>query len=153
MNVEIGTEAVQLPEKEYINGTFVAVQNRHQQSHISWASPFRSPRKVWFDKKRGKFVTVGSEKKKKETIGERRRWEGGEGMLSNIRREKERKENRPCKNSWLSDKWWIISFHWSSLSKSYQMIGSSYYHFLHTFEAKIVWKGWKERKTSVINVV
>jgi hypothetical protein len=34
MNVEIGTEAVQLPEKEYINGTFVAVQNRHQ-SQIS----------------------------------------------------------------------------------------------------------------------
>jgi hypothetical protein len=24
MNVEIGTEAVQLPEKEYINGIFVA---------------------------------------------------------------------------------------------------------------------------------
>jgi hypothetical protein len=26
MNVEIGTEAAQLPEKEYINGIFVAVQ-------------------------------------------------------------------------------------------------------------------------------
>jgi hypothetical protein len=26
MNVEIGTEALQLPEKEYINGIFVAVQ-------------------------------------------------------------------------------------------------------------------------------
>jgi hypothetical protein len=25
MNVEIGTEAVQFPEKEYINGIFVAV--------------------------------------------------------------------------------------------------------------------------------
>jgi hypothetical protein len=25
MNVEIGTEAVQFPEKEYINGTFLAV--------------------------------------------------------------------------------------------------------------------------------
>ncbi len=25
MNVEIGTEAAQLPEKEYINGIFVAV--------------------------------------------------------------------------------------------------------------------------------
>ncbi len=25
MNVEIGTEATQLPEKEYINGIFVAV--------------------------------------------------------------------------------------------------------------------------------
>jgi hypothetical protein len=26
MNVEIGTEAVQSPEKEYLNGIFVAVQ-------------------------------------------------------------------------------------------------------------------------------
>jgi hypothetical protein len=26
MNVEIGTEAAQFPEKEYINGIFVAVQ-------------------------------------------------------------------------------------------------------------------------------
>ena len=25
MNVEIGTEAMQFPEKEYINGTFVSV--------------------------------------------------------------------------------------------------------------------------------
>ncbi len=28
MNVEIGTEAAQFPEKEYINGNFVAVQTR-----------------------------------------------------------------------------------------------------------------------------
>jgi hypothetical protein len=28
MNVEIGTEAAQFPEKEYINGIFVAVQLR-----------------------------------------------------------------------------------------------------------------------------
>jgi hypothetical protein len=28
MNVEIGTEAAQFPEKEYINGIFVAVHNR-----------------------------------------------------------------------------------------------------------------------------
>jgi hypothetical protein len=27
MNVEIGTEATQFPEKEYINGIFVAVQS------------------------------------------------------------------------------------------------------------------------------
>jgi hypothetical protein len=27
MNVEIGTEAEQFPEKEYINGIFVAVQS------------------------------------------------------------------------------------------------------------------------------
>ncbi len=27
MNVEIGTEAAQFPEKEYINGIFVAVHN------------------------------------------------------------------------------------------------------------------------------
>jgi hypothetical protein len=26
MNVEIGTEAAQFPEKEYINGIFIAVQ-------------------------------------------------------------------------------------------------------------------------------
>jgi hypothetical protein len=32
MNVEIGTEAAQFPEKEYINGIFVAVQiwNTHR---------------------------------------------------------------------------------------------------------------------------
>ena len=29
MNVEIGTEAGQFPEKEYINGIFVAVQGQH----------------------------------------------------------------------------------------------------------------------------
>jgi hypothetical protein len=28
MNVEIGTEAPQFPEKEYINGIFLAVQNK-----------------------------------------------------------------------------------------------------------------------------
>ncbi len=28
MNVEIGTEAEQFPEKEYINGIFIAVQAR-----------------------------------------------------------------------------------------------------------------------------
>jgi hypothetical protein len=28
MNVEIGTEAAQFPEKEYINGIFIAVQCR-----------------------------------------------------------------------------------------------------------------------------
>jgi hypothetical protein len=28
MNVEIGTEAAQFPEKEYINGIFVAVQKK-----------------------------------------------------------------------------------------------------------------------------
>jgi hypothetical protein len=31
MNVEIGTEAVQFPEKENINGIFVAVQGAHGQ--------------------------------------------------------------------------------------------------------------------------
>ncbi len=29
MNVEIGTEAVQFPEKEYINGIFIAVLYRN----------------------------------------------------------------------------------------------------------------------------
>ncbi len=39
MNVDIGTEAAQLPEKEHINGIFVAVQADiilpHPQSFIS----------------------------------------------------------------------------------------------------------------------
>jgi hypothetical protein len=33
MNVEIGTEAVQFPEKEFINGIFVAVW--HPKPHIN----------------------------------------------------------------------------------------------------------------------
>jgi hypothetical protein len=33
MNVEIGTEAAQFPEKEYINGIFVAVQNTFYTIH------------------------------------------------------------------------------------------------------------------------
>ncbi len=33
MNVEIGTEAAQFPEKEYINGIFVAV--RHPEQAVS----------------------------------------------------------------------------------------------------------------------
>ncbi len=32
MNVEIGTEAAQFPEKEYINGIFFAVQPKHYLS-------------------------------------------------------------------------------------------------------------------------
>jgi hypothetical protein len=32
MNVEIGTEAVQFPEKEYIKGIFLAVQSRRSGS-------------------------------------------------------------------------------------------------------------------------
>jgi hypothetical protein len=35
MNVEIGTEAAQFPEKEYINGIFVALQPCHISGHIS----------------------------------------------------------------------------------------------------------------------
>jgi hypothetical protein len=36
MNVEIGIEAVQFPENEYITGIFFAVQGLHgQQSHCS----------------------------------------------------------------------------------------------------------------------
>jgi hypothetical protein len=34
MNVDIGTEAAQFPEKEYINGIFVAVRSRISQA---WA--------------------------------------------------------------------------------------------------------------------
>jgi hypothetical protein len=34
MNVEIGTEATQFPEKKYIYAIFVAVQARSQKTHI-----------------------------------------------------------------------------------------------------------------------
>jgi hypothetical protein len=40
MNVEIGMEAAQFPEKEYINGIFVAVQQlllqRNNNARFSW---------------------------------------------------------------------------------------------------------------------
>jgi hypothetical protein len=41
MNVEIGTEAAQFPEKEYTNGIFVAVQKRilrYMWWNCSWSS-------------------------------------------------------------------------------------------------------------------
>jgi hypothetical protein len=39
MNVEIGAEAAQFPEKEYINGIAVAVQESHKsRKHISKGS-------------------------------------------------------------------------------------------------------------------
>jgi hypothetical protein len=47
MNVEIGAEAAQFPEKEYINGIAVAVQNKplqwyRPQANIMWpGSPFK----------------------------------------------------------------------------------------------------------------
>ncbi len=45
MNVEIGTEAVQFPEKEYINGIFVAVHIFIERWTKNW---FRSY-KNWFN--------------------------------------------------------------------------------------------------------
>jgi hypothetical protein len=39
MNVEIGTEAAQFPEKEYINGIFVAVWSRTKHSDIAKEPP------------------------------------------------------------------------------------------------------------------
>jgi hypothetical protein len=36
MNVEIGAEAAQFPEKEYINGIAVAVQNNVSNSVSAW---------------------------------------------------------------------------------------------------------------------
>ena len=39
MNVEIGTETAQFPEKEYINGIFVAVQHRTIGISIDLAQP------------------------------------------------------------------------------------------------------------------
>jgi hypothetical protein len=38
MNVEIGTEAAQLPEKKYINGIFVAVNG--SKAIIQFSDPF-----------------------------------------------------------------------------------------------------------------
>jgi hypothetical protein len=38
MNAEIGTEAVQFPENEYINGIFVAVQKRILWRNCPWSS-------------------------------------------------------------------------------------------------------------------
>jgi hypothetical protein len=47
MNVEIGTEAVQFPEKEYINGIILAVNRpwniiRRQHLEVSWRSAINS---------------------------------------------------------------------------------------------------------------
>jgi hypothetical protein len=44
MNVEIGTEAAQFPEKEYINGIFLAVHLKVMGQHTAyklslWAGP------------------------------------------------------------------------------------------------------------------
>jgi hypothetical protein len=41
MNVEIGTEAVQFPEKEYINGIFVAVYSNFLTKKICSRAQFR----------------------------------------------------------------------------------------------------------------
>ncbi len=38
MNVEIGAEAAQFPEKEYINGIAVAVYNKGERSYRSLLS-------------------------------------------------------------------------------------------------------------------
>ncbi len=43
-NVEIGTEAAQFPEKEYINGIFVAVLKRKSQQGFSCMSGWRHRR-------------------------------------------------------------------------------------------------------------
>jgi hypothetical protein len=43
INVEIGTEAAKFPEKEYINGIFLAVQRKTKQKraeHFSFTSLF-----------------------------------------------------------------------------------------------------------------
>ncbi len=36
MNVKIGTEAAQLPEKEYINGIFLAVCHVEKKNNLFW---------------------------------------------------------------------------------------------------------------------
>ncbi len=37
MNVEIGTKATQFPEKEYINGIFLAVLNKVHFCWVGWS--------------------------------------------------------------------------------------------------------------------
>jgi hypothetical protein len=39
MNVEIGTETAQFPEKEYINGIFVAVLSNHSGFFVNFPLP------------------------------------------------------------------------------------------------------------------
>ncbi len=39
MNVEIETEAAQFPEKEYINGIFIAVQDIQRTNQCSYITP------------------------------------------------------------------------------------------------------------------
>ncbi len=41
MNVEIGTEAAQFPEKEYINGIFLAVHHIEEELDPDW-EPLKS---------------------------------------------------------------------------------------------------------------
>ncbi len=48
MNVEIGNEAVQFPEKEYINGIFVEVQERGDNSSSQVTSNINMQQKIIF---------------------------------------------------------------------------------------------------------
>jgi hypothetical protein len=56
MNVEIGNEDAQFPEKEYINGIFVAVGGGGKQIHKkawSWKACARLPLKIIRSMKQG----------------------------------------------------------------------------------------------------
>ncbi len=65
MNVEIETEAAQIPEKEDINGVFVAVWSMHvtwnrYRFHflrLSWLEIFQWKAHLWTEGKEGKTVT------------------------------------------------------------------------------------------------
>ncbi len=50
MNLEIGAEAALFPEKEYINGIFVAVQAKRSSTQSKCQTP--TLRNIWLVKKR-----------------------------------------------------------------------------------------------------
>jgi hypothetical protein len=51
MNVEIGTEAAQFPDKEYINGIFLAVQYENTDFFIPHSPYTYMKKKVFISKK------------------------------------------------------------------------------------------------------
>jgi hypothetical protein len=59
MNAEIETEAAQFPEKEYINGIFVAV---HQPSNLATIIIYVILQRHWFSKKVSIINRVGLRK-------------------------------------------------------------------------------------------
>jgi hypothetical protein len=57
MNVEIGTEAAQFTEKEYISGIFLAVCTPSTDSMARPDTPFHHPSADYSQRHSGNFVT------------------------------------------------------------------------------------------------